>query len=368
MPSGPQFPPPASRRVVVIGAGLSGLVAAYELAAAGHEVTIFEARDRPGGRVLTIRDPFADGHFAEAGAARIPPGHDLVHHYARRLGIEMTPFLPGEGDFLTHFAGERRKVGVQDFPLRQTSYTKLRGGSDRLPRALAASLGPRVTYDAPVLRVDQSTAEVHVTVGESGAERTVVADRVICTVPFPVLDRIEFIPSLSEGKQRAVRELRYEPSVRIYVQFRQRFWEAEGCNGFAVTDWPEEVWQPTWDLPGQRGILMSYLRGGRASAIGALSEADRVARLLEHWTILFPGLQEHIETTASTVWQAEEWTGGAYASPAPGQLADFGAHMATPEGAVHFAGEHLSDHRGWMQGALSSGLRAADEAQFARAG
>src|SRR3954452_22406423 len=62
----------SAKRVVVLGAGLSGLVAGSELQQAGHDVAVLEARMRPGGRVLTIRDPFADGLFADAGATRIP--------------------------------------------------------------------------------------------------------------------------------------------------------------------------------------------------------------------------------------------------------------------------------------------------------
>ena len=65
------------QRIVVIGAGLAGLCAAFELAAAGHDVTIFEARERPGGRVLTLREPFADGLYAEAGAMTISSSHTL---------------------------------------------------------------------------------------------------------------------------------------------------------------------------------------------------------------------------------------------------------------------------------------------------
>ena len=49
------------RRVVVIGAGLAGLVAGYELKQAGYNVTLLEARLRAGGRVLTLRKPFSDG-------------------------------------------------------------------------------------------------------------------------------------------------------------------------------------------------------------------------------------------------------------------------------------------------------------------
>src|SRR5438093_2873235 len=58
----------APKRVVIFGAGLAGLSAAYELTQGGHEVTILEARTRPGGRVFTMREPFSDGLYAEEGA------------------------------------------------------------------------------------------------------------------------------------------------------------------------------------------------------------------------------------------------------------------------------------------------------------
>src|SRR5437660_9899232 len=62
----------APKRVVIIGAGLAGLAAGHELTQAGHEVTVLEARTRPGGRVYTLREPFSDGLYAEAGALFIP--------------------------------------------------------------------------------------------------------------------------------------------------------------------------------------------------------------------------------------------------------------------------------------------------------
>src|SRR5438874_12229083 len=76
-----------SKRVVIIGAGLAGLVAGLELVNRGHEVTILEARNRAGGRVLTIHKPFADGLYAEAGALFIPDCHHLTMKYARPCGL-----------------------------------------------------------------------------------------------------------------------------------------------------------------------------------------------------------------------------------------------------------------------------------------
>jgi monoamine oxidase len=50
----------AARKIIVVGAGLAGLSAAYELMQAGHDVTVLEAQLRPGGRVFTLRAPFSD--------------------------------------------------------------------------------------------------------------------------------------------------------------------------------------------------------------------------------------------------------------------------------------------------------------------
>src|SRR5690606_35820247 len=66
--------------VVIIGAGLAGLCAAYELEKRGHDVTILEADGKHvGGRVRTLR--FEDGLYGEAGAMRVPTNHTLTRHY-----------------------------------------------------------------------------------------------------------------------------------------------------------------------------------------------------------------------------------------------------------------------------------------------
>src|SRR5437867_11586048 len=81
-PDSPLVQARAPKKVVVLGAGLAGLVAGYELTRAGHDVTILEARARPGGRVHTLREPFSDGLHAEAGALFIPSNHQLTLKYA----------------------------------------------------------------------------------------------------------------------------------------------------------------------------------------------------------------------------------------------------------------------------------------------
>src|SRR5678815_3193695 len=78
-----------TKKVVVIGAGLAGLSAGYELTQAGHDVTILEARNRPGGRVLTLREPFADGLYAEAGAMNVFDNHSWTLKYIKLFGLTL---------------------------------------------------------------------------------------------------------------------------------------------------------------------------------------------------------------------------------------------------------------------------------------
>jgi monoamine oxidase len=79
--------------VVIVGAGISGMVAASLLAAAGHKVTIFEANMRVGGRIKTIREPFRHGQTGEAGAMRLVTSYQLVFQYIDKFNLEKHPFI-----------------------------------------------------------------------------------------------------------------------------------------------------------------------------------------------------------------------------------------------------------------------------------
>jgi monoamine oxidase len=100
----------APKKVIIIGAGLAGLAAAYELTQAGHDVTILEARTRPGGRVHTLRDTFAEGLYAEAGAARIPNHHHFTLKYAELFGLTLDPFQPPDLPSVYYVRGRRIRV------------------------------------------------------------------------------------------------------------------------------------------------------------------------------------------------------------------------------------------------------------------
>jgi monoamine oxidase len=452
----PLPPGASSKRIVIIGAGLSGLVAAYELTQAGHDVTILEAQLRPGGRVLTLREPFSDGLYAEAGAARIPDNHDVTLHYVKHFSLTLVPFYPTKlnrvfvikgkriptqpGSELDlsqvpfEFTPEERRVGMsgllqkyigdamrsmgdpgapdwpngpakaydkitmaeflkeqgashgaielleypyasaEDDPIsllwnlrefwyesQETTRYKIAGGNDLLPKAFAAKLRDKIRYGSAVVRIEQDTNKVRAIAVQSGTHQIFEADHLICTVPFPALRRVDVQPHFSELRRRAIAELQYDPITRVMLQCRSRFWEKDGYNGFGISDLPQEIWHPTHDQAGTRGLLVSYLYTSVGRRVGTMSEDKRLEFVSHEMEKVHPGLLENLEGSVSKVWPADPWAGGAVALHAPGQLTTICVGIERPEGRVHFAGEHTSRYPGWMQGALQSGLRAAKE-------
>ena len=358
-------PPSTGDRVdvIVVGAGLSGLVAAYELVRAGHDVRVLEARTAAGGRVRTLREPFDDGLLAETGPARIPPDHDRTLGYIDHFGIETSPFYTQDGEYLIvpeRGAPYRETPGVFLGGGRDT-WLKIPAGTDALPMAFAETLGDRVRYGSPVTRVVRDEAGVVATYETGGGAEELRGGRLICTVPLPVIDRIVFDPTLSAAKRAAFRATSYEDVTRVYVQYAERNWEEDGLNGWGLSfvGGFSEMWHPTWNQPGPRGILMSYMYGDMARTVAAMEPGAIVPDFIDRFDGLFPGSREVAERGTHFAWEHQPWIGAAYAWHDP----PFAEHpeLASPEGPIHFAGEHASGERGWMQGALQSGLRAAAE-------
>ncbi|MGH9971826.1 MAG: flavin monoamine oxidase family protein [Pyrinomonadaceae bacterium] len=116
-----------ARKVLIIGAGLAGLSAAYELTQAGHDVTVLEGQTRPGGRVYTLRAPFSDGLYAEAGAMFIPDSHYLTIHYATLFDLSLYPKLPSDLADVKYFRGKRitmAKNANPEWPFNLTAEEK----------------------------------------------------------------------------------------------------------------------------------------------------------------------------------------------------------------------------------------------------
>jgi len=436
------------KRVVILGAGLAGLVAALELQSAGHEVTILEAQLHPGGRVHTIREGLSDDLYAEAGAGRIPQNHDVTMAWVKHFGLELEPFYPTDLAQVALIKGKRvilpadkpvdmslvplnltpeeRKVGLsgldnlyygelaktaignhirEDWPpeiaklgdismsdfLRQhgasedaihymllgfeqnaaldyikdiynhnSPLSKIKGGNDQLPRAFAAKLTEVIRYGCAVEHIERSDKGVHVSYRQMGMLDHVEADAAICTIPYTVLRRIPVTPEWSPGKRNAINKTYYGPTVRTTYQVSSRYWEVAGLNGFGTSDKNFEVWHPTYGKPGKRGLLQAYNYERYADKLDALNESESVERVIADMDEVHPGLRSNLETVVIKSWTTDPWQRGAFTMYDPGQMKMY-SEICKPDGRVWFAGEHASGWPGWMQGALTSGIKAARE-------
>ena len=171
-----------------------------------------------------------------------------------------------------------------------------------------------------------------------------------------------FFVKLSTEKQSAINGgYSYAPSSRLYTQSNTRFWENQGLNGWGNTDFPEEIWQPTWDANTTGGIIQSYMFRSAAAQFEAMAPSEQVASVHQRLSQAFPELSNQIAGTHVHSWSNEIYSGNAFAAPTQSQASQLDAHIGAAEGHIYFAGEHASNFHAWIQGALESGIRAARE-------
>ncbi len=451
--------PPTERpkRVIIVGAGMAGLTAGHELLRAGHDPLLLEARGRVGGRIETIREPFSDGLYAEAGAMRLPRAHKLTMAYVEAFGLKVFPFNMGTPEAFCHLNGRKYRMrevesnpDLLGFELKQaergqnigerwerllkpfrdqlqqggdaaweaiyaehdeysvreyleqqgwsegaieafgllynqealmnssflellreelgdyyTDMVQIEGGMDLLPRAFLPALQDRIRFGAKLVAIDQDPESVTVHYRTGAGRASVRGDYALLTVPFPVLRHVEALKPFSPPKQRAIRQLHYDASAKIFFQCRRRFWEEDDGiqGGGSVTDLAvRNIYYAEHGRETGRGILLaSYTWGEDAQRWGSLAPHDRIAQAIENVAQIHPQVTDTFEVGVSKMWHDDEFAGGAFALFDPGQQGLLHEHIVAPEGRIHFAGEHASLGHAWIQGAIESGLRTAKE-------
>jgi monoamine oxidase len=272
----------------------------------------------------------------------------------------------------------------------QAKMEQLADGMEALPLALAdpadgVDLTDDIHYGCVVRSVERrrtSTAGSRVRVtydSAAGGERTVDGDYVVFAVPFTVANLLRIKPSFGSAKRTAIRTLRYVEVTKVLVQFKTRWWERYlvdlrmGQDGGVITDLPirylmfPSAGSAQFQHGQQRGVVMaSYAFGQDATELGSLTEADRLRIVARDLRTIFGKrvIDDCFEVGASQVWPATDTSGGsAFAYFGPGQRLDLFRGIVEPEwnGIAHFAGEHASYSHGWIEGAIESALRVADQ-------
>ncbi len=231
----------------------------------------------------------------------------------------------------------------------------VRGGNSVLINSIAARLGPGALHlNSPVKTITQRAGRVTV----STADKNYTADTCIFSAPSSVLNSIQFDPPLSLAKALAADELEYGRIIKSQMLFDYRFWPAEDFS-LMSDETSQQYFHSTQGQPGPRGILCSYAIGDKADVLASQTKADRQEQLMRDLKAVSPNAAAALIDTFHQPWQYDPWVHGAYAMYRPGQWFRVRPLLEQPHGKVLFAGEHLGDWQGFMEGAVSTGEIAA---------
>jgi monoamine oxidase len=238
-----------------------------------------------------------------------------------------------------------------DFSLGENSdYYRLAKGNQALAEGLAAQL-PDVRLGHVVSEVKRHHSRV-IVYGRAEDEFEIVADAVILAIPVKLLAKLPFDPPLPPEIDNAISSVPMGTAAKLAVGSLNQ------PAPFAVQDTGVPFW--CWCGRGQ---------GGRTrSAVTAFCGSDNAQKKLNteskdpsFWVSRLKSAVPDVEFMDDPImvdWSLEEWAGGCY-SAFNNAAADLIPYLSHPVGRLFFAGEHSDKDSGTMQGAISSGLRAA---------
>ncbi len=244
----------------------------------------------------------------------------------------------------------------------------LREGSQAITNGLTDGLAGRIEleHELVALAIDES-GRPRLTFDTAAGTVEVSVDRAIISIPFTTLRRVDLAAaSLSDQKLQMILQLGYGTNAKLMMGFSSRPWRTPGMTtGSSVSDIGglQATWETSRGYPGTIGVLTNFTGGDRGVAIGQGTAEERAAEVLPWLNGVFAGSQAAYMAGSAVRqhWPSAPFMLGSYACYRPGQAA-FSGLEGEAEGRLHFCGEHTSvDFQGYMEGALETGVRAADE-------
>ncbi|MDJ0450128.1 FAD-dependent oxidoreductase [Methylocystis sp. JR02] len=192
--------------VAIVGGGICGLALARSLAAKGVSYALFEARDRLGGRVLTVENPTSSLRLDLGPTWFWPQTQGAITRLVGELGLE--PFDQHDPGTALLMTDPEKAPAVQSAPGLHGGARRLKGGMAALVAALAADLDPQTLHFGHVLRAARDCGEAVELCFETGeGEVKIVARQVALAVPPRLLDRdVAFAPTLPDFVSVAMRD------------------------------------------------------------------------------------------------------------------------------------------------------------------
>lgn len=297
-------------RIAIIGAGMSGLAAAHALATSQRSVTVFEARNRIGGRIWTDETL---GLPLDLGASWIhgTKGNPLTalasRAQAHTVATDETYRIRGAGGriiaeenapaWLENVVSVQHNAGADLREINVDAYTSQReyGGDDVIFPEGYAGIFTALQGNYEVRQSEKVTAIDHskngISVVSNGVERQF--DAVIVTVPLGVLknNSIAFTPALPAAKQQAIARLGMGTLDKLYLLFDTPFWD-ENTTWIATPEngLPRGHFNQWLNLQQyvEQPIVMAFNGGPPAIALTKLSDEDIVAQALKALQSAYP--------------------------------------------------------------------------------
>ncbi|KAA1473461.1 FAD/NAD(P)-binding domain-containing protein [Dentipellis sp. KUC8613] len=274
------------------------------------------------------------------------------------------------------FGSDAFSLSCAEIIVRQMNLTlaadwrTIRGGMGRLPEAMAALVGwSNITMSARATGVENGPDKAVVTVeGYNGAIRGTF-DKVLLTIPPIALEKLVERPHWAPDKETALRAMNLEPAYRMGLHFKTRWWDSQRTDSMveAISDLPVHLVQiPPTDAdqssPTSPGMLVISAYGADARLWLSLSVVERRSQAIRCLSAIFSDradvdIARQLIDTFDVVWSSRVASGST--AFLPGQFSRSLSAAQRPEGNIFFAGEHLSDHHGWITGPIQSALDAA---------
>ncbi len=344
----------SSPDVIVIGAGVAGLMAAYALSQRGVQVEVFEARSRVGGRAHST----ASVHGSiDLGASWFWPGEELVKAVTEQLVIPtFAQYLGGDAMFESTADAAQRLDGN---PIDVTS-SRFTNGAQSLAEALASALPDGILHlDNPVSAVVVEGDDVRVLHGQGD---TRAAHVVVAIPPALAVERIEFTPPLPKD----LRDIAERTStwmgamVKAVAVYNHAQWRESGLAGAAISY--VGPFREFHDLSGPEGPGGAVFGFAAADRLGNCDDAAIAELFIAQLVRLFGECMNAPTEVLVTNWSREEFTTPTTPHVDAGTATYGNRIFALPvHERIHWAStETAPSHAGHLEGALRAGLAVAD--------
>ena len=260
--------------------------------------------------------------------------------------------------FMADSAAASQSVQGDAFEQAAPVSSRVVGGTQRLPEAMANALGDRVRLHKAVARIDMEgiEAQIHCTDGSRFTSSFVVS-----AVPLTVLRRISIYPHLVGDQREAVMLTPYANSTFVYMNVKRPFWEDDGMDASLWSDGPVSVVRQALDYDGTRDRLVAVSTGQKARRLDQLSPQERGEFVIQQIEAIRPSTVGQLEVSGTHSWAQQPFISGCSSALPAGHALRFARAMVEPHRLLHFAGEHTKRLEVGMESAMESGERVAFE-------